>query len=739
MASDDRLAAGRAAFAAGRWGEAAALFRLAIAADPASMAGWANLAGASRRIGGAAECVAESALRRALAVEPTRAELHFNLGNLLRAGGRSEAAVEPLRRALAIRPDLVEALVTLGLCAHESGRAGSAVRAVRRALVVHPEHMEARVNFAALLTAAGCAPDAVEASAEALRLRPEDAGPWRDRAVAFLMLGRSDEAQRALERSAALDPAAGITWFRMAQVPPETARGKRIALLRRAVRLDPADVDAGRDLSGHLMADLRRPGALAVARQAVAHRPDALRLLEWLGDMSNRAGRPEDGERWGRRVLRFEGDNPKAYAVLMVALRDRGRMDAARSVSQQALALWPDDQRVLVNVAVMAVERSDWLAVERLTRRALHLDPSRGPVHYILALALRGQGRTAEALRSFDDGVRLAPEMPRERFNRAAAILASGDLERGLEEYEWRWHLADFPAGRRLLPQPSFPFPVWQGEALSGRRLLVWGEQGVGDEIWDAGNLPAVLRRAAGCIVECEPRLVPLFRRSFPAATVVERTAPPDPRTARADVQCPMGSLLRHVRPLEGLPPPGYLCPDADLTARLRARYRRDGRPVVGISWRSRKPVVHRSFAAPLGHWAPILSLAGANILSLQYGDVSDDVAEIRHALGIDIQVDADIDALSDLDAFAAQVAACDVVVSIANATVPMAHAVGRPAVAVLRHDQDDWRYGGGCPRPPPYPLVRTVRQCATGDWAVALQCAAELAADVLSGRGTCD
>ncbi|WP_029008290.1 tetratricopeptide repeat protein [Azospirillum halopraeferens] len=740
MASESGLAAGRAALAAGRPAEAAALFRRALTDDPAAMAGWANLAGALRRAGPAAGGDAESALRRALAVEPQRAELHVNHANLLRAGGDCPAAAAAFRRALALRPDLPEGLMGAGLCAHDSGASGPALDAVRRALVLRPDHAEARVNLAALLTAAGRAEEAGEASAVAVRLRPADAGVWRDRATALTMLDRGADARAALRRSAALDPAAAATWRALARALRDGGDDCAAAVdaaLRRTLRLDPADPVAALDLSARRLENLCWEPARAAAGQALAHRPDDRYLALRLADALNRAGWRGEAERWARRALRLVPEDADAAAILLGVLRDDGAIAPAAELGRRVSAAWPDNPRMLVNAAAAPALMLDWPTVERLVRRALRLDPGSGPAFYTLGMALKGQGRLAESLDAYDAAVRLAPEVPLERHNRAMTLLAGGRVQEGLEEFEWRWRLPDFPAGRRLLPQASFPVPVWQGESLAGRTLLVWAEQGVGDEIWDAGCLPAVMGQAERCIVECEDRLVPLFQRSFPAATVVVRTAPPDPATRSAGVQCPMGSLLRHVWPVYGAPAPGYLKPDAERTAELRRRYRRDGRPVVGIAWRSRKPVQHRSFAAPLRDWAPLLRLPDLHVVSLQYGDTEEDLAAVRRDLGVTVTTDATVDALKDLDGFAAQVAACDLVVSIANATIPMAHAVGRPAVAVLRTDQFDWRYEHGVDRPRWLPTVRVVRQAAPGDWTAALREAAGAAAVILGTAGT--
>src|SRR5690606_518613 len=114
---------------------------------------------------------------------------------------------------------------------------------------------------------------------------------------------------------------------------------------------------------------------------------------------------------------------------------------------------------------------------------------------------------------------------------------------------------------------------------------------------------------------------------------------------------------------------------------------------VIGVSWRSVKPKKTASFESRLEHWRPILALPDAVFVSLQYGDVAADVREARERFGVELIVDPEIDAYRDLDAFAAQVAATDTVVSIANSTVAVAHGLGKPVHVLLKAIQEDWRY----------------------------------------------
>jgi hypothetical protein len=313
------------------------------------------------------------------------------------------------------------------------------------------------------------------------------------------------------------------------------------------------------------------------------------------------------------------------------------------------------------------------------------------------------RGDLPNAIKGFRQAVALDPDSADSHHTLAHALLAAGRLAEGWREYEWRWRAKQF-----RVPPRDFPIPRWTGEELAGKRVLVWSEQGIGDKLLFAGLLPELAARADSITIEIEERLVALFRRSFPAVTVIARRDPIDPALdpAEFELQAPLGDLPRYLRPdLEGFRPLGtYLVPDADRTRELRNRYRRGEIPVIGIAWASRPPK-----GMPLDAFASVLKLPGARWVSLQYGDRSEEIARVNQALDIEILGDLTIDAVTDFDGSVAQTAALDAVVTIQNATLYTAGGLGLPTFA-LTPPEPDWRWLG-CDHSPWHETVRLYRQ----------------------------
>ena len=443
---------------------------------------------------------------------------------------------------------------------------------------------------------------------------------------------------------------------------------------------------------------------------AHANRASALRLL----------GRREEALAALRRALALAPALPALYQNTATLLRDIGRGEGAVTAFRRLLRLAPGHGPGLHGLgdALRTASRLD--EAIPVYRRLAALYPDIAQTHGNLGVMLQFQSRLEDAKASYTRALVIDPGYAEARSNLGLLQLLSGDLANGWGNHAARWATRDKEGSRR-----NFPLPAWDGGDLAGRRLLAWGELGVGDEILLAGMIPDLSARGIGCVLEAAPRLVPLFVRSFPEVEVVPRTDPPHPGTEAGDLaaQCSLGNLGRWLRPDFASFPrrPRYLTADPEAVERLRARYRRGnaGNLVVGISWHSVNPG-HRDYkSAPLPLWTPVLTLPGITFVDLQYGAFTADLEEARRACGASIIHDDEIDPLADLDGFAAQVAALDLVISISNTTVHVAGALGVPVWLLLaRQTGFLWCWFTGREDSPWYPSMRLFRQETAGDWA---------------------
>jgi len=276
--------------------------------------------------------------------------------------------------------------------------------------------------------------------------------------------------------------------------------------------------------------------------------------------------------------------------------------------------------------------------------------------------------------------------------------------------------------------------PAWDGAPLEGKHIGVIREQGLGDEIMFASCIPAILEQTRSVVIECEPRLAALFRRSFPGSAVFGRTPTLSNAWTRSldpqpDLQAALGSLPRYLRrDLADFPAhAGYLQADAQKTAQWRERLGAlgPGRK-LGLSWRGGLPRTARARRSlELAQLEALFRLPGLHFVDLQYGEHADEVKafERRHGTRLHRWPEA----LADYDETAALVRALDGVLTVCTAIVHLTGALGQRALVMAPYSPE-WRYGMTGETMAWYPSVRVLRQSRPGDWASLLgQIAARL------------
>jgi hypothetical protein len=268
-----------------------------------------------------------------------------------------------------------------------------------------------------------------------------------------------------------------------------------------------------------------------------------------------------------------------------------------------------------------------------------------------------------------------------------------------------------------------YPQPLWKGEKLaSDGRLLIWNEQGVGDEIMFAGLVPDVIRTGNRCVLDCDARLNPLFARSFPGVEIVSTSDPDHRPELDFAAHLPSGSLpgvfrTTHVAFAATASP--YLAADPFETKKFRADYA-DGKRLAGLAWYTKNRKTSRQRSIYLSMFAPCFACPGIRWISLQYGD-PDELEKHAALADARILIDRSVDPFSNIDRFAAQVAAMDLVVTIDNSTAHLAGALGIPTWVLLPF-APDWRWLLARDDSPWYPSLRLFRQPKPGDWHAVIQ-----------------
>jgi tetratricopeptide (TPR) repeat protein/ADP-heptose:LPS heptosyltransferase len=474
------------------------------------------------------------------------------------------------------------------------------------------------------------------------------------------------------------------------------------ALTAAVENVERGDLDAAEELS----------------RTVLRADPRCARALHILGVVARKTARLPLAVAVLRDAAQLEPNNAGIHCELGLALADSGQDADAIAHYRRAFENNPQYGDAALNLAAALDRLEQYEAALEWAQRAADLLPTNPITHFNLANVQRALGKLDAASTAIQAAIALDPNFANAHWNHACCRLLAGDFATGWTEYEWRER-----AG--VVPLDRYPQPRWQGESLEGQTILVHAEQGIGDEILFASCLSDVIARAGRCVVVCEPRLEKLFARSFPRATVhgfarrQDRTGAP--LSEPIDKQVPAGSVPLYLRQSRAAFPlrQQFLVADPEARAEWRKRFDSLGSGLkVGISWRAGgRPLERRKRTTGLEQWQEIFAVSGVQFINLQYGESDDEIAAAREDLGVAIHDWADGDPLIDMDAFAAKVAALDLVISVGNATVHLAGALGVPTWTLLPK-VPGWRWTIEGDQSLWYPSVRLLRQRERGDWA---------------------
>lgn len=642
---------------------------------------------------------------------PRDAEVLHLLGTVALRTGRAGLAVELIEAALRIDPKLVNAYNNLGTGLLALNRPSDAIARFDGALKLQADHAEALNNRAHARWLLGDFVAALADADAALAVRRNYADAWANRGLGLAGLQRRAEALAAFEQAIALQPTrANLQLARARLLISMDRRVEALASLRRAALLEPTSIEAQFGLA-ELLKDLdRNSEAVAVYEIVVGLDPMHDAALFALGNIQLLLGNLADAEATLRRLLILKPDSAQVLDALGVTLDRRGDNEQGLLVHQRAVALWPDNPGILCNIAIAMQNLGRYRDALDFVDRALTIDPLLADAHSNRARALWSLGRQADAIASVDVAIALKPSAPGANFNRAMFRLYFGDLVAGFAGYEWREKVPG------VSTQHNSGGQRWSGsEAIAGRRIFVYWEQGLGDTVQFCRYLRKLVEGGAEVALCVQNSLARLLAQLGPGITIY----PQDRGPGKCDFYSPLMSLpYAFGSSLSTIPAniPYLVADQADITAWraiLAQRFGAARRPRIGISWSGN--TAHRNDARrsiPLNLWQDLLGF-DADWIVVQKDLRASDVEALRAWPDI-AHFPAE---MTDFAATAGLLHELDLVITVDTSIAHLAGAMGK-TVWILLGEETDWRWMADRPDSPWYPTAHLFRQTRPGEWA---------------------
>jgi tetratricopeptide (TPR) repeat protein len=550
---------------------------------------------------------------------------------------------------------------------------------------------------------------------------------WLDNAKQHHRAGDLDEAERLYRDLLRQDDSQAEAWYLLG-VLLHQRDGDTDAedVLRQAVRLRP-EWAAARNLLGVVLARQQRPDEAAHQwREALRFQPDCadarhnLDLLQHPplnGHPHGGLAQPPHGQKPSsakagateaelRQAVRQHPTSAAAHNNLGLALLERDDLPGAEASLQQALRLQPDLADAHNNLGMVRWRQGRLDEALTSLHEALRLRPDFAEAYNNLGSVQHYHGQPAEALASFERAVALKPDYAEAHANKALGLLLLGRWTEGWAEYEWRWQLKT--ASRR-----AFTPPLWDGGPLAGRTILLHAEQELGDTLQFIRYAPLVQERGGTVIVLAPKSLMPLLR----TCRGIDRLVPFGDPLPPCDVHAPLLSLPRLLGTTSDNVPAGvpYLHADEERLRQWRSRLVGYGGFKVGIAWQGdHRHRADRQRSAPLAAFAPLAQLPGVQLVSLQKGAGTEQLANCPFPLTLlGQELDADGGAFQDSAAVMQQL---DLMVCVDTAVGHLAGALGVPVWLALPL-APDWRWLLERSDTPWYPSMRLFRQRRLDDW----------------------
>lgn len=439
-----------------------------------------------------------------------------------------------------------------------------------------------------------------------------------------------------------------------------------------ALSIDPNFIDAHINL-GLLHRDLQSfEAAISAFESALTIDPRNARVHFCLGDVYQAQRDMVAAIRHFQSAVSIKSDYVKAYNRLTQCLTESDRIDEAIFWMSKVVRIAPQHAESFCKYGNILRQAKLFPQSIRMYRKAIELNPEYAEAHYNLSIVL----------------------------------LLNGIFDQGWPEFEWRL--------RQFSADSGYPYrhglPIWQGQPLRDKTILVYDEQRFGDVFLFIRFLPKLIAAGARLVVETRPALIQLLRQLPDIEEIVVRSRTDRPKTA-CDYCLPLASLPNRLAiDMDSIPADvPYIHPEPELVSQWAHRMSK-GAFKIGLVWSGSNIDPKRRI--DLGIIAPLAEFTDIGIYGLQkYPDVS-------HAPVIEDHpwLDNLGPELNDFSDTAAAIANCDLIITMDTAVAHLAGAMGQPVWVFLPH-LPDWRWFLDREDSPWYPSMRLFRQNQAGQW----------------------
>lgn len=593
-------------------------------------------------------------------------------GNQSLASGNVADAIACYQRVAQLTPQDAAAFISLGYAQFELELLEAARLNFEHALAIDPKHVDANFLLGSLLLRQGLSKQATQCFEATLALSPNFE-------PALMELARLQEGASDFESA--------------------------LAAYNRIISNHSPNCDARIGQVKMFLALERWQDALdAVLSHVKADESHMLRVYQALA--MQRLKRNDEASVIVDQVLQQQPNNVEALQVKATILSALGQYQAALPIYQLAIAINPHFASAMSDAGAIYAKQGDFDQALSLYARAIEAQPDHADALYNYSTAFLHMGQCQEAIAMADRGLACCPNHADMHWVKAAALLRSGDFEQGWKEYEWRWQAKLLGSSAA---KPRYAQPMWTGEPVNGKTILLHAEQGLGDTIQLLRYVPILAAKGATVLLNVPEAIVQLCQSLKQYCTVLQ----PFQLMPTFDYHCPLFSLpLAFKTSLNNIPcQVPYLAHEPALQAEWERRLGSRAAPRVGLVWSG-----NAAFQNDEKRSVALATLLSALPNSCRYISLQKEVRDSDHdALAHSSLYDASQNIKTFADT-AALITCMDLVISVDTSVAHLAGALAKPLWIMLPYSPD-WRWMMQREDSPWYSTAKLFRQDAERSW----------------------
>ena len=420
-----------------------------------------------------------------------------------------------------------------------------------------------------------------------------------------------------------------------------------------------------------------------------------------------------------KRVIEIQPNSDDALNNLGFLQLELGDQNKALEYLNKSLSINPNNFSALNNIGKVYEAKFLYSEALQYFNKAIELNPSYAEAYSNRGVALKELKMYEASLIDFKNAIALDFENPEASYNKSILLLQLQHFSAGWELYRSRWGIKN-----HFSKKLETDIPDWDGRADSKQlKLLLWAEQGIGDEVFYFGMLKNFFDIDASVTVAADTRLHDLFKRSKPDVEFIDSKQTVHlADKMKFDFQAPIGDighLCSVAKSLEHQLPKPFLIANNQKCIDFKSKNPfHSEKFVCGVSWKSTNKDIGTIKSLNLIDLSPLLSIQNVEFVSLQYGSTADEIELVEKSIGRKIHTIGDLDIFNDIDGLTSLISNCDCVVTTSNITAHLTGAIGKKGMVLMPYSKGKiWYWHSGEGQSLWYPSLELVSQSQMNDW----------------------